>query len=558
MAGRAIGGFLVLVGLGGLAAARVGPADDPARTLEIPFAQNERWWVGVVSESHRLPLDRDSAPFEIDLLGNTAGNQVQPLLVSTAGRYVWSEEPFALSIREGVIRASSKRGPILQGRRGTTLREAARHAARTFFPPSGRIPDPELFAKPQFNTWIELTYDQNQRDVLAYARAVVGNGFPPGVLMIDEGWAEGYGAWEFHRGRFPEPKAMMDELHRLGFKVMLWICPYIQPDGRDFTERLQDEAHVVWLRSAREPRWPALMHWWDGFSAVTDLTSPDGRAWLQAQLDHLVAAYGVDGFKFDGGDAEHYAPASMLTGSIAFDAGATPNGQTEAFARLGLRYPLNEYRACWKMGGQALAQRLRDKEHTWEDLRKLVPGILNQGLMGYPFACPDMIGGGEYLSFRDRAAVDQELVVRAAEVHALMPMMQFSVAPWRVLSPENLGICRRMARLHADEGPHILELAREAAVSGEPIARPLEYAWPGRGYADVVDEFLLGSDLLVAPVTRAGARGRRLVVPPGRWEGDDGSVVLGPTTIQIDVPLARLPRYRRVGGESEPPLNPRR
>jgi alpha-glucosidase (family GH31 glycosyl hydrolase) len=240
----------------------------------------------------------------------------------------------------------------------------------------------------------------------------------------------------------------------------------------------------------------------------------------------------------------------MLTGAVASDAGATPNRHTEAFARLGLDFPLNEYRACWKMGGQPLAQRLRDKEHTWEDLRKLVPGMVNLGLMGYPFGCPDMIGGGEYLSFRNLSAIDQELIVRAAEVHALMPMMQFSVAPWRVLSPENLAICRRMAALHTERGPEILALARESAKTGEPVVRSLEYAYPHRGYADVLDQFLLGPDVLVAPVVEKGARKRRLAVPPGRWRGDDGSVVSGPASVEIDVPLARLPWYRRIGVRS--------
>jgi alpha-glucosidase (family GH31 glycosyl hydrolase) len=199
------------------------------------------------------------------------------------------------------------------------------------------------------------------------------------------------------------------------------------------------------------------------------------------------------------------------------------------------------------MGGQPLAQRLRDKEHTWEDLRKLVPGMVNLGLMGYPFACPDMIGGGEYLSFRNLDAVDQELVVRAAQVHALMPMMQFSVAPWRVLDPANLAICRHMAALHTERGPEILALARESARTGEPVVRPLEYAYPGRGYADIRDQFLLGPDIHVTPVVEKGARTRRLVVPPGRWRGDDGSLVEGPTTMEIDAPLDRLPWYRRVG-----------
>ena len=76
-----------------------------------------------------------------------------------------------------------------------------------------------------------------------------------------------------------------------------------------------------------------------------------------------------------------------------------------------------------------LAARLRDKEHSWQDLRKLVPGMVSLGIMGYPFACPDLIGGGEYLSFRNLAAIDQELIVRAAEVHALMPMMQSNSLP---------------------------------------------------------------------------------------------------------------------------------
>ena len=494
-----------------------------------------------------MPLGRASAPFEIDLLGNTAGNQVQPLLVSSQGRYVWSEEPFRLAFRDGTIHLASDLGVFQSGRQGTTLREAALHASERFFPPSGKTPDPLLFTQPQFNTWIELTYDQNQRDVLAYAHAIVANGFPPAVLMIDEGWFEAYGVWDFHRGRFPDPKAMIDELHGMGFRVMVWVCPYIRPDGKEFTELLHDESRVVWLRSAKNPAEPAIMRWWDGYSAVADLTNPRGREWFEGQLRRLVERYGVDGFKLDGGDADLFAPSAMLTGAVAHDAKATPNALAEAYARVGLAFPLNEYRACWKMGGQPLAQRLRDKEHTWADLRKLVPGMVNLGLMGYPFGCPDLIGGGEYLSFQNLASIDQELIVRAAEVHALMPMMQFSVAPWRVLTPENLAICRKMAALHTERGEEILALAAAAAKSGEPIVRSLEYAYPGRGYGAITDQFLLGPDVLVAPVVEKGARTRKVVVPPGPLAGDDGQRGRGSGHDRGPAPLERLPWFRRIG-----------
>ena len=120
------------------------------------------------------------------------------------------------------------------------------------------------------------------------------------------------------------------------------------------------------------------MEWWDGFSAVVDLTNPEGYRWFKAQLDRLMTTYGVDGFKFDGGDAEHYSGKAMLSKARSFKSDVTPNGHCELFARLGLEYPMNEFRACWKMGGQPLAQRLRDKNHSWEDLRKLVPGSINR------------------------------------------------------------------------------------------------------------------------------------------------------------------------------------
>ncbi|HSR19211.1 MAG TPA: TIM-barrel domain-containing protein, partial [Ignavibacteriaceae bacterium] len=123
------------------------------------------------------------------------------------------------------------------------------------------------------------------------------------------------------------------------------------------------------------------------------------------------------------------------------------------------------------MGGQPLAQRLRDKRHDWEDLKLLIPGIIAQGLMGYQFTCPDMIGGGEYGSFINLETIDEELIVRSAQCSVLMPMMQFSVAPWRILSKQNLKICREMAELHKKFGDEILKLAKESAITGEPIVR---------------------------------------------------------------------------------------
>jgi alpha-glucosidase len=167
--------------------------------------------------------------------------------------------------------------------------------------------------------------------------------------------------------------------------------------------------------------------------------------------------------------------------------------------------------------------------------------------MGYAFTCPDMIGGGEFQSFLDNATVDQELVVRSAQVSALMPMMQFSVAPWRVLDRPHAEMCKKMSLLHEEVGPEILRLAQASAQTGEPIVRPLAYAYPDAGYEQIKDEFLLGADILVAPVLTGNARTRTIVFPQGKWKGDDGSTVVGPRTVEVSVPLERLPWYRRAG-----------
>ena len=93
-------------------------------------------------------------------------------------------------------------------------------------------------------------------------------------------------------------------------------------------------------------------------------------------------------------------------------------------------------------------------------------------------------------------------------------------------------------------GPAIVALARHSARTGEPIVRPLEWSWPHQGYATIKDQFMLGDEVLVAPVVTKGARTRTVVFPPGRWVGDDGTTVEGPTKREVEVPLCRLPYYK--------------
>ena len=168
---------------------------------------------------------------------------------------------------------------------------------------------------------------------------IVANGFPPAVLMIDEGWAEGYGVWDFHRGRFPDPKAMMDELHADGLQGHGLGLP-VHPARREAVHGAPPRRDAGRVAPQREGPAPAGDHALVGrLQRRHRPHEPRRTGVVQGQLRRLVDAYGVDGFKLDGGDAELFAQSAMLTGAVALDASATPNRHTEAFAQIGLALP---------------------------------------------------------------------------------------------------------------------------------------------------------------------------------------------------------------------------
>ena len=499
--------------------------------LVLPEQQENHWWVGIINQGDLMPI---ADGYQSNMYGNNYGNQIQPLLISANGDYIWSEHPLSVKYQGDSLMVESMGGKLVYNNEEMNLKAAYLNASKKFFPPSGKLPDLDLVRFPQYNTWIELMYDQNQEDILKYAKAIVENGFPPGVIMIDDNWQEDYGNWNFHPDRFANPKMMMDSLHKMGFKVMLWICPFVSPDSR-IHRSLAEKNALLKDSSGRA----AMIRWWNGTSSCLDFSNPAGYKWFNDQLKNLVNTYGADGFKFDAGDAKRY-------NDIFSYKPIGPNEHSRLFGLFGLDFPLNEYRAMWKMGGQPLVQRLRDKGHDWRDLHQLIPHILLQGIMGYPFTCPDMIGGGQFRSFLNSRTIDQELIVRSAQSHALMPMMQFSVAPWRVLDEKHLEACKLAVEIRQNYLDRILQLTKSSAQTGEPVVRSLEYVFPHQGYEKVEDQFMLGNKVLVCPMLEKGKTGRTIVLPKGRWRSDTGKTYKGPTQVKTEVPLHRLPVFEKL------------
>lgn len=502
----------------------------------IPIEKGEKWYGALTGLGSRIPFVKDMPKQYLSKINHN--NQTVPFMVSNFGRYIYSETPFDFEFKDGNIIIDSPTEEIKAVKIGKNLREGFILARNKHFAGSSIIPDKMFFEVAQYNTWIELMYDQNQKDIENYASAIIANNFDPGILMIDDNWQRYYGNFEFKAECFPDPKGMVDKLHAQGFKVMLWVCPFVSPDSPEFRD-LESKGFLIREKGKKTA---AIIRWWNGSSACYDLTNPAAMEHLITQLKDVQRKFGIDGFKFDAGDPNFYTPQTQSY----FKENAISTDHTMAWAKLGLEFPFNEYRACWKMQGEPLVQRLGDKDYSWGALNLLITEMINAGLMGYAYTCPDMIGGGQFASFLNvnPANVDQTLIVRSAQVHALMPMMQFSVAPWRILDAEHLKYCQEAAALHKKFSPYILELAKESARTGEPIIRSMEYMFPNKGFSECTDQFMLGSKYLVAPIMSPDGK-RTVRLPQGTWVDDLGKKIRGPLVLSISADLGRLPYFEK-------------
>ena len=242
-----------------------------------------------------------------------------------------------------------------------------------------------------------------------------------------------------------------------------------------------------------------------------------------------------------------YRPDHMVNAEPADD--HDPKALNIAWNEFGAKYEYHEYKDTFMGGGKSTIQRLCDRHHSWEGggIDTVIPCSIMQGLVGHPFICPDMIGGGEWSHcLRPGFEIDEELFVRMAQASALFPMMQFSWAPWRVLSEKSFELIKNAAMLHKSMANEIVALVEDAEKTGEPILRSLEYNDPGHGYSTVKDQFMLGTDILVCPVITKGTFEKEVVFPKGKWIDTDGNIYEGRSVAKIKTPLDRLAWFRRM------------
>lgn len=490
---------------------------------EIPLLENEVWYGGAVGYGPRMPYA--TAHGAMDLALPSAGEIAAPLLISTRGRYIRSDKPMRFEIRENSIVVRSNYGimePVIAGR---TLREAYMAACTKHFPPQDKLPERHIFASPVYETG-KNPAGYTQDDIIGFAEEIIAQGLPAGTIVIDDRWQDRYGAFEFARGNFDDPAAMIAKLHEMGFKAILWVSPLVSPDSPGYRQ-LRDSGFLLKIKNTDNP---AIVKWSNGQSACIDMTNPAAAAWAAAELERLSAGYGVDGFRFDCDNA-----FATMTDIRAYDKDATPADHINAWVRMAAGFPIGDLASGWKMGAEPVAAMLGGGEDIRDALASSVAHATAAGLLGYAYVCPsvDWNAGSED---------DEKTLMRLVQINALMPVMRIPQAMIADGDPKTL---KNIVELRAKMLPYILEMAENAAKTGEPIIRHMEYSFPGEGFADCQDQFMLGDRYMVAPVLDTNDH-RDVRLPKGRWRDDKGQNYRGGTSISIRVPPERLLYFERL------------
>ncbi len=504
--------------------------------MTFEFLPGELWWVGRTFDGVKMPLDA-TAEYSVDLC-HVKPNAGASVMLSSKGRFVAGEQPFCVDMRKGCVTVSSEEKLKLETA-GLTLMDAYRAVAARCFVQADRAPGEVCFSAPVYNSWIEVGFETTQQKVLEYARGLIDSGAQPGILMIDDNWMVRYGLWRFDRERFPDPKAMVDELHGMGFRVMLWVIPYAVASGHPYLELKDEKLFVMNVDGT-----PKLTPWWNGTSCLLDVSNPAAVKFLTSQLDELVRDFGIDGFKFDAGDP------LMQDGTFSFHFPIPQNADDALYSRIGLKYPLAEYRESWNMGGAPLMLRQQDKAHTWDEegLRALIPNGLALSLMGYHYHCPDMVGGGDLGVVNANGPLDQELFVRYTQVSVLFPVIQFSMAPHRIMDAVHFSACRLALEVRERLTPYLLRRVTLAAKENEPIFAPLEFYYPNEGLGNVTQGFCLGDRYVVYPIVWKGQTQAEFALPCGTWKDWRGEIFTIEThgTRAYAVGLYDLPLFEKM------------
>ncbi|XP_075235261.1 myogenesis-regulating glycosidase-like [Lycorma delicatula] len=389
-------------------------------------------------------------------------------------------------------------------------RKAQEHAIRNFLGKPSDLPNINMIKNPIWSTWALYKNDVNEKNTISFAKEIVKNGFKRSNLEIDDNWETCYGTAEFDKTKFPNVKKIVKEIKDMNFKVTVWRHPYYNSDCPNYELYKNKDYFVNNIYNNVETEW------WDGKGGIIDFTNPAAVKWFHELNNKLMKETGIDGFKFDSGEDEYTPDYPVFNG----DKNANLSIYTSAYLKAVSYYNVNnltEVRVVDRSQKLPIFIRMADKDSRWDTnngLQALLASLLLLNIHGYSWVLPDMVGGNAYLN----DVIDKELLIRWLQATTFMPSIQMSMPPWKY-DAETVEICRKYIDLHYHYSDKIIEIMKKTVETGSPLNPPIWWISPTDTTAHSIStEYLLGEEILVAPVVEKGATKREIYLPEGYWK----------------------------------------
>ena len=417
---------------------------------------------------------------------------------------------------------------------------------------------------------------RTQDEVLTVARKYKEMGIHLDVMVIDFFHWPRQGDWCFDKEYWPDPKAMCDELHEMGTKVMVSVWPSVDKKCSHFYEML-DKGYLV-----RTERGSNQTYDFNGDCLTFDATNPEAREYLWQICKKNYADFGIDMFWLDNAEPDYsvydYGNYRYQLGTALSCSNIYPKLYSQAFydgmKAAGYKDFANLERCAW-VGSQTLSQVLwnGDVQSSWECLQDSIVEGLNIGLAGIPWWTTD-IGGFMYGDVSDKGFV--ELLLRWFQFAVFSPILRlhgdrdphnippldkdpergygggylFTGQPNEIwcYGPEAQKIMEAQIKLRESIKPYVSELMKETSKNGSPLMRTMFYEFPEDEKCwELKDQYMFGNKYLVAPVLNPGQTEREVYLPAGKWKHIfTGKEYEGGATVTVETPIENIPVFEKL------------
>ena len=435
---------------------------------------------------------------------------------------------------------------------------------------TGRAPG---FPEDRMGLWqCKLRY-HTQKEVLEVARRYQKEGIHIDQIVIDFFHWTLQGDWKFDRKYWPDPKAMVDELHSMGIKVMVSVWPSVDKKSENFGPMMDRGLLIKTERGAIQT------YDYQGDCMEIDALNPETRKYVWEVCKKNYYDLGVDGFWLDNSEPDfavydhenyRYFAGPALTCSNIY-----PQMYSRVFfdpmKKMGNNAVVNLLRCAWA-GSQKYGNVVwsGDVPSTFEAFYDQLQAGLNMGLAGIPWWTTD-IGG--FMTDDWEAPDFKQLLIRWYQFAVYSPVLRMHGERGPINIPPlddrdwgggylhtghsnelwsygegNYRIMKHYYEVRMAMKEYIKGLFEEASENGSPLLRAMFYEFPEDPKCwELQDQYMFGDRYLVAPVFHLNQWQREVYLPAGTWRDTrDGKNYEGGQVIVAEAPLETIPVFEKV------------